>query len=110
MNPSLTSADGHETLRTRHRCIHNDHKPERTYTLKGLYAAVVWVALWSLIIVGFVSHDIRRRMPPPGHVAHSFVVYQSSVNGEMTRTGTCTKCGYREIPGITDYNCGRPRP
>jgi hypothetical protein len=59
------------TLGTYHRkgshpyhghCIHNDRPARtRTFTMKGLFAAVIWIALWAVIITTVVSHDLRGR-------------------------------------------------
>jgi hypothetical protein len=51
----LESGQGH------FRCIHNDMPPQtHSYTLRGLFGAVIWIALWAVIITGFVGPDIRR--------------------------------------------------
>lgn len=45
-------------------CIHNDRLPAtHTFSLKGLFAAVIWIALWAVIITTVVSHDLRGRHP-----------------------------------------------
>jgi hypothetical protein len=43
-------------------CIHNDQPPKtHTFTMKGMFAAVIWIALWSLFITTIVSSDLRMR-------------------------------------------------
>jgi hypothetical protein len=43
-------------------CIHNDLPPRtHNFTMKGMFAAVMWIALWSLVITTVVSADLKKR-------------------------------------------------
>lgn len=42
-------------------CIHNDLPPKtHNFTMKGMFAAVLWIALWSLVITTVVRADLKQ--------------------------------------------------
>lgn len=46
----------------RGHCIHNDQPaPTRNFSLRGLFGAILWIALWSIAIMAVVSDDLRSR-------------------------------------------------
>jgi len=46
-------------------CIHNDLPPKtHNYTMKGMYAAVIWIALWAIVITTVVGAHARTRYRP----------------------------------------------
>ena len=91
------------TLSTYHRkgakpyhghCIHNDQPPKtHNFTMKGMFAAVVWIALWSLIIAGFIGDDVRGRQRVAAYYQglHQWTAVQRP--GESVGFVECAKCG-----------------
>ena len=84
------------------RCIHNDHPPKtHNFTMRGMFGAVVWVALWSLIIVGFISADVRQsqRHADAFRGRHIWMGVRRGV--ETVGFAECSKCGLdTRNPGV----------
>lgn len=55
-------------------CLHNDLPPRtRNFTLQGLFGAVIWIALWAVIITAVVSKDLRERFRSSRAANEAFV-------------------------------------
>src|SRR5687767_15076368 len=86
-------------------CIHNDLPPKtHNFTMKGMFAAVVWIAFWSLIIMGFVGNDVQRARRVAAYWEGRHMWTTTFVRGEQLTL--CGKC--QHAPGSGSVCAGRP--
>ena len=77
-------------------CIHNDRPPKtRNYTMKGMYGAVIWIALWAVIITGFVGNSVRSSRSAAAYWEGRHLWSTEARQGQIY--SYCYKCGV--MPG-----------